>query len=156
MNDLIINPNKTASFSGHRILGQDFDLERVKSSILRLIKDGYDTFLVGMAIGFDTACFKVLLDLKKEFPIKIIACIPCLNQSERFNYKQKEEYEYLLNLADDKIVISKEYTNDCMKRRNKFLVEYSTVLICYLRRDKTGTSSTVNYALKRGVKVILI
>ena len=156
MNDLIINPNKTASFSGHRVLGKDFDLDRVKSSVLGLIKDGYDTFLVGMAIGFDTECFKVLLDLKKEFSIKIIACIPCLNQAERFNCKQKEEYEYLLNLADDKIVISREYTNDCMKRRNKFLVEYSSVLISYLRHDKSGTSSTVNYALKRNVKVIMI
>lgn len=154
--ELVINPNKTASFTGHRILAKDFNKDKLYTEIKRLINTDYDTFLVGMAIGFDTECFKALLEFRKVMNIRIIACIPCLNQSERFNKDQKEEYENLLNLADDKIAIVKEYTPTCMKKRNQFMIDYSSVVIAYLRHDKSGTSSTVNYAVKTNKKVIFI
>ena len=154
--ELLINPNKTASLTGHRILAKDFDKNRLISRLKELILDGYDTFLVGMAIGFDTEAFKCILELKKEYSIKIIACIPCLNQSERFNLKQKKEYDQLINLADDKLVISKEYNSTCMQKRNRFMVEYSTATIAYLRRENGGTANTVAYAIKRGNKVIYV
>ena len=153
---MFINPNKTASFTGHRILGTDFDRDKLYQEIKRLILAKYDTFLVGMAIGFDTECFKALLEFRKAMDIKIIACIPCLNQSERFNKKQKDEYLELLSKADDKIVISKEYTDTCMKKRNEFMVDYSTTIVAYLRKEKSGTASTVNYAIKKGKNVRFI
>ena len=81
-------------FTGHRVLKKDFSDEKVSEVIDKLINNGYKTFLVGMAIGFDTEAFKVLLEIKKDIPLKIIACIPCLNQQARFNLKQKEEYEF--------------------------------------------------------------
>jgi uncharacterized phage-like protein YoqJ len=109
-----------------------------------------------MAIGFDMECFKALLEFKKAIDIRIIACIPCLNQDERFSRSQKEEYNRLLALADDKIVISKEYTNTCMKKRNEFMVNYSSAIVAYLRKEKSGTSGTVNYAIKKGVSVKFI
>lgn len=154
--ELLINPNKTASFTGHRILGKDFNRDKLYAEIKRLVNADYDTFLVGMAIGFDTECFKALLEFRKVMNIKIIACIPCLNQAERFNPKQKEEYLNFLSQADDQIAVSKEYTPTCMKKRNQFMVDYSSVVIAYLRHDKSGTSSTVNYAIKKGVSVKFI
>ena len=156
MSELLINPNKTACFTGHRILSSLFNITRLKSRILELIKEDYDTFLVGMAIGFDTEAFKVLLELKKEIPLKIIACIPCLNQQERFNRKQKEEYEFLLSNADDKVVISKEYTPNCMNKRNRFMVDYSSTVIAHLMRENGGTANTVAYAIKSGRRVIYV
>ena len=153
---MLINPNKTAAFTGHRILGKDFNKDKLYQEIKRLISAKYDTFLVGMAIGFDMECFKALLEFKRAIDIRIIACIPCLNQDERFSRSQKEEYNRLLTLADDKIVISKEYTNTCMKKRNEFMVNYSSVVVAYLRKEKSGTSGTVNYAIKKGVSVKFI
>ena len=123
---------------------------------MELIKEDYDTFLVGMAIGFDTQAFKVLLEIKKDIPLKIIACIPCLNQQARFNLKQKEEYEFLLSNADDKVVISKEYTPNCMNKRNRFMVDYSSTVIAHLMRENGGTANTVAYAIKSGRRVIYV
>ena len=37
MNEMFINPNKTASFTGHRILGTDFDKDKLYQEIKRLI-----------------------------------------------------------------------------------------------------------------------
>lgn len=156
MNETFINPNTTVSFSGHRVLDKNFDKSKIENAVKRCIHQGYDTFLTGMAIGFDTECFRILLELKKSYNIKIISCIPCINQSERFNSKQKEEYEFLLSNADEKIFISNEYSLGCMQKRNKFMVNYSTVLIAYLRREGTGTSSTVKYAIKKGIKIIFV
>ena len=156
MNELLINPNKTACLTGHRILSKDFSKYKLESKIKQLLLDGYDTFLVGMAIGFDSEGFKVLLKLKEEYPLKIIACIPCLNQSEKFNLKQKKEYEFLLSKADDQILISKEYTPTCMNKRNKFMVDYSTAVIAHLTRENGGTANTVAYAIKKGLNVIYV
>lgn len=154
MNDILINPNKTACLTGHRILQKDFDKKRLYLRLEELLKDGYDTFLVGMAIGFDTEGFKVLLDLKNKYDLKIIACIPCLDQSKRFNKNQKEEYDTLLTKADEKILISTEYTPTCMQKRNKFMVDYSSVVVSYLRHERGGTTNTVAYAIKTGRRII--
>ena len=156
MTELLINPNKTACFTGHRILSSSFNKDKLTKKVLELIKEDYDTFLVGMAIGFDTEAFKVLLEIKKNIPLKIIACIPCLNQQERFNKKQKEEYEFLLSCADDKIVLSKEYTPTCMNKRNKFMVDYSSAVIAHLTRENGGTANTVAYAIKNQKLVIYV
>ena len=155
-NIVLINSAKTCAFTGHRTLYKNFDEKIVKKETEKLIKDGYDTFLIGMAIGFDTECFKILLEIKKEQDIKIVACVPCENQSARFNLSQKKEYEKLLSLADEKIVISKEYSKDCMKKRNEFMVNNSSALIAYLKRDYGGTSQTVKLAEKKNIKIIFV
>ena len=51
---------KTCSFSGHRILPKDFDGEEIKKAVYNAVNEGFSTFLVGMAIGFDSVCFNVL------------------------------------------------------------------------------------------------
>ena len=77
----VIDRKKTCAFTGHRILKEDFDGELLRSVIKQIVEMGYDTFLCGMAIGFDAKCFKILEEIRKERKIKIIACIPCLSQS---------------------------------------------------------------------------
>ena len=60
MTEILIKREKTVAFSGHRSLGKDFNKLALCNEIIRLIETGYDTFLVGMAVGFDTECFKIL------------------------------------------------------------------------------------------------
>lgn len=152
----LINPARTCAFTGHRTLYDDFNGETVKKEIEKLLNDGFNTFLVGMAIGFDTECFKILLNLKKENDIKIVACIPCENQAAKFNAAQKKEYFSLIALADEIVIVSKEYTPICMKKRNEFMVNNSSVLIAYLKRDYGGTRQTVKVAEKQGKKIIFV
>ncbi|MDY6367632.1 MAG: SLOG family protein [Clostridia bacterium] len=154
MNDIFINSAKSCCFTGHRILYKDFNKRKVEKIIKDLINKNYDTFLVGMAIGFDTECAKILIELKKEYNIKIIACIPCKNQSARFNKAQKEEYNNLLEKVDERVILSEEYTPTCMKNRNEFMVNNSSVVVAYLKKDFGGTNQTVNYAEKNFKKII--
>lgn len=156
MKEIFINPAKTCAFSGHRILNKFFNKEVIKKTIRSLIKDGYDTFLNGMAVGFDAECFNVLLEIRKTENIKIIACIPCPEQPCKFSEEQKKQYSKMLEIADDKIIISEKYTSNCMKKRNKFMVDNCSVLVTYLKRDFGGTKFTVDYAEKKGIKIIYI
>ncbi len=57
-------------------------------------------------------------------------------------------------LIRDKVVyMSEHYTRDCMFRRNRHLVDNSSVCICYLTGKRGGTAYTVKYAEQEGIMV---
>lgn len=153
---MIIDKIRTCAFTGHRILKSDYNKTELTRIINDIIDGGFNTFLVGMAVGFDTECFKILEELRKKRPIKIIACIPCANQDYKFSPEQKAEYKRMISSADEKIYISEEYTKNCMFKRNMFMVDNSSALIAYLNSDRGGTYQTVNYAKRKNVKVVII
>lgn len=156
MKEIIIEKAKTCSVTGHRVTYKDLNLEKLKEEFIKLIKDGYDTFLIGMALGFDTVCFQTLEKLREENNIKIIAVVPCKNQSYKFTSEQKEEYQRMLQVANETLYISQEYTKNCMIKRNDFLVKNSSSIVVYLRRDFGGTFYTYNKAKKENIKIIEI
>ncbi len=156
MSEFLINKARTVALTGHRIVSKNFNREKLKEIFLSLYDKGYDTFLNGMAIGYDTECFKILTQIKSNKDLRIIACIPCKSQSQKFNSEQKKEYENLLNLADEKIFVNQEYTNTCMKKRNEFMVDNASVLVAYQNRDFGGTANTVRYAQKNNVEIIFV
>lgn len=151
-----IDREKSCAFTGHRYLEDDFDKKLLSEEIFKAIDAGYDTFLVGMAVGFDSECFRLLERIRRVKPIKIIACIPCVNQADKFSEKQRREYFRMLGEADEKIYLSEYYYSGCMQKRNKFMVDNSSLIIAYLRLTGGGTYSTVNYAERQGVKIIRI
>ncbi len=146
----------TCAVTGHRLLKEDFDKNLLRKVFEYLIENGKDTFLIGMAVGFDTECFKLLEELRKSNNIKIIACIPCPTQSLKFSNIQKKEYERMCLASDQKIILSKEYTPYCMQKRNMFMVDNCSVIVCYLREKRGGTANTINYAKKQGTRIIRI
>lgn len=151
-----IEKSITCFVTGHRIMLEDIEEISVEKVFLKLIDGGYRVFLIGMALGFDSMCFRILEKIREEKEIKIIACIPCKSQAEKFCYEEKKEYERMLKSADEKIYISKEYTPYCMMKRNMFMVDNSNVLVAYKRRDKGGAAKTVAYAEKKDCMVIEI
>lgn len=155
MSEFLINKARTCAITGHRILYQQINKDKLKQLFLKVIEDGYDTFLNGMAIGFDAISFNVLEEIRREKDIRIIACIPCLNQSDKFNNSQKIEYERMVLSADESIVLSKKYTTTCMTKRNKFMVDNSDILIAYMSKNFGGTAKTVTYARENDKKIII-
>ncbi len=153
-----IKINKTCAVTGHRVLTKDFDIVALEQIIRETILEGYDTFLVGMAIGFDSYCFRLLEQIRREIKIKLVACVPCRSQSEKFSPQDKHEYVRMVNSADYVILLSDKYTPYCMQKRNKFMVDNSSVLISYLHSNTGGTKNTVEYALKMGktIKSIVV
>lgn len=146
---------KICAFTGHRNLyGYSFDrclLDRVNE---HLIKNGVDTFLCGMAVGFDTECAQSVLTLKEKYDVKLVACLPCANQSDTFSQKNKLIYNTILEKCDEVITLAPVYRSGCMHARDRYMVDNSDVLVCFLRKNFGGTFYTVHYAKKLGKKII--
>ncbi len=150
----MIDKEKTVSLSGNRQLLSDFEKDKVLFVFKNLIKKGFNTFLCGMAVGFDTECFLILKKLREIYPINIYACVPCKDQDKSFSEKEKNIYQKLIKDSDEVILLSEHYYKGCMIVRNKYMVDNSSVLVCYNRKVSGGTFYTVNYAKKRGLEII--
>lgn len=146
----------TVSFTGHRVLRNDFNVDNLNKVINSLLIKGFKTFLVGMAMGFDLKCAEILIEKKKEYNIDIIACVPCKNQDKFFKKEEKEKYQEYLKKVDKIVYFSDEYTNGCMQIRNRYMVDNSSVLVAYLKYFKGGALYTVNYAKKQNKEIIYI
>lgn len=150
----------TCCFTGHRQLppSADGELEaRLERTLRRLIRDGFTYFGAGGARGFDTLAAQTVLRLKDEFDhIRLILVLPCENQADGWSAAEKATYEDIKRRADKTVYVSRAYTDDCMKRRNRHLVDHSAVCVCYLTEYGGGTGYTVQYAEKQGVDVINI
>ena len=148
----------TCCFTGHRDLPQDkyeYIKETTKREVIKLINKGVRYFGTGGALGFDTA--QVVLELKETYPeIKLILVLPCYNQTVKWNREDIEIYELIKSQCDKFVYTSKEYDNQCMFRRNRYLVDNSGYCICYMNKPKGGTAFTVNYAKQKQLEIIKI
>lgn len=149
---------QTACFSGHRKVPARQQAElvlRLNNAVVKLINNGYKYFIAGGALGFDTLAAKTVLNLKTDYPdIRLILALPCQSQTFRWSLGDIEAYETIKNAADKVVYISDSYTKDCMYRRNRYLVDNSSVCICYLTEEGGGTAYTVRYANKNGLLVV--
>lgn len=150
--------NRTCCFTGHRRLSaEQAEVVKVKLkyTLTEMIKEGYLYFGTGGALGFDTLAALTVLELKKEYlRIKLILVLPCVNQTRGWNKKDVEVYDYIKSKCDKCVYTSRDYTDDCMLKRNRHLVDNSSLCICYLNRNTGGTAYTVRYARQKGLKII--
>ena len=149
---------KTVCFTGHRrlpLLKLHAIKKRLYDELNRLIEEGYCYFGAGGALGFDTLAAQTVLSLKQEHPnIKLILVLPCLSQADCWSEKDKAIYEDIKAQADKVVYTSQEYTRGCMFKRNRHLVDGSSVCVCYLTEETGGTAYTVEYAQKNNLRVI--
>lgn len=160
--------NYTVCFTGHRpqklpwkFNENDYrcvDMKnRTKIEIESAIKNGYHTFLCGMALGFDIICAELVLELKKKYPyIKLIGVIPCKNQSDRWTKSQKERYKKIVNQLDSVRCIYNKYEGGCMQERNHYMINNSSLVIALFNGLNGGTKKTIEYAKQQGKKIIII
>lgn len=129
--------------------------ERLKQTVEKLILNGYCYFGAGGALGFDTLAAECVLYLKKQYPqIKLILVLPCKTQTRGWDSEDIAIYEQIKAQADKVVYTSEEYTRGCMFKRNRHLVDNSSICIAYLTESKGGTAYTVNYAKQKKIKVI--
>ena len=152
--------NQTACFTGHRYIpdGQvDLLRERLAMAVGGLIERGYRYFGAGGALGFDTMAALTTLSMKSQYlQIRLILVIPCITQADAWRAADRILYEQIKARADKVVVLQRDYTRDCMFRRNRHLVDHSSACICYLTRTTGGTAYTVGYARRRGLKILNI
>ena len=146
---------RTVCFTGHRKMPSeriDTLARRLKTIIIDLIENGYQYFGTGGALGFDTLAAQTVLELKTEYPyVKLILVLPCQSQTRGWSARDIEIYMDIKSKADKVVYTSQEYTRGCMHKRNRHLVDNSSVCICYLTERTGGTAYTVNYAKDNGL-----
>lgn len=149
---------KTCCFTGHRdipLLQLPIIKSKLKKTIIEYIEKGYCYFGPGGALGFDTLAAQTVLKLKETYPqIKLILVLPCLTQTRGWKEADVKEYERIKGLADKVVYTSQEYTRGCMFKRNRHLVDFSSLCIAYLTKDEGGTAYTVKYAKQNGLNII--
>ena len=112
-------------------------------------------FGAGGALGFDTLAAQAVLKLKERYPdIKLILVLPCKTQTSGWRQTDIDEYERIKAAADKVVYTSEVYYRGCMHKRNRHLVDNSSLCICYLTEDRGGTYYTVNYAKENGLQII--
>lgn len=148
---------KTCAFTGHRQIENDLDAEYLKKIISEFIESGYDTFLCGMAVGFDMIAAETVLELRENYPqIKLVACVPCKGQSRYFTGAEKQRYDKILSECAEVKILSSRYYNGCMQARDRYMVDNCSLLIAYRRKNEGGTHYTVKYALSQNKRICLI
>ena len=152
--------SKTCCFTGHREIPPEKRTEiigRLERIIISLYQKGVQYYGAGGALGFDTIAAQTVIRLRESCPgIKLILVLPCLTQTRGWRPEDVAEYEYIKAQADKVVYTGQQYTSGCMHKRNRHLVDNSSVCICYLTRNSGGTAYTIRYAKKRNLEIINI
>ena len=155
------------SFTGYRpsklpFFGEDDAMcielkRRLVAVIEKLADDGAQEFYSGMALGVDTWCAEAVLELRRRRrDIRLIAILPCREQDAKWSEPDRSRYNDILSRCDKVICISSEYTKDCMHRRNRALVDICDVLVAVYDGQSGGTRYTVDYAAKKGRRIVTV
>ncbi len=138
---------------GKDIIKHKAYLKRLRQTILFIINEyGVTHFISGMAVGFDMDFAETVLNLRDEerYLITLECAIPCYDQTLKWSKPDKSRYDGLLRRTDRFIVISDQYTPECMFKRNRYMVDKSDVIIAFFNGvKKGGTWYTVDYAMKK-------
>lgn len=145
-------------FTGHRPQKLFRPVDDIKidleNEILSAVRDGYRTFISGMAYGTDIWAGTIVVRLKDRFPnLKLIAAVPFPDFSVSWNDEWKRRYEILISRADQVRYICPEYRNDAYMLRNQWMVNHSGRLIAVYSGRSGGTENTIRYARQAGLTI---
>ena len=165
-----MNKNEVCCFSGHRPSDLPWKFKengirflffrfRLKTILKKLIKQGYTTFVSGMALGADLILAEEVLALRDKYiDIKLICAVPCYNQYAKWSEDDVTRYKFILNYADEIVYVSEtDYYKGCMFERNKYIIENSSaILAVYNGKKYGGTYQTLRMAKAARLKIFTI
>ena len=151
-------PARCACFTGHR----QIDAETMTALSRRLIElipalaaRGVTGYYAGGALGFDFIAAITVLNLKQRIPsLSLTLALPCRGHTDRWRQEDKALFARVTERADRVLYISESFAPGCMQKRNRFMVDHSSLCLAYMTASRGGTVQTVRYAEKKGVPVI--
>ena len=156
----------SCAFTGHRQeklpwKGDESDLrcqklkELIADALESVYHSGIKHFICGMATGCDMYFCEAVIELRSAHDdIMLEAAIPWEGQSKNWSDTLKSRYMRLVADCDYYTLIQKGYTPDCLMRRNRYMVDNSSVIIAAYSGTPGGTMSTMLYAMRHGLEVI--
>ena len=158
----------TCCFTGHRPdklpWGTDERDPRclaLKESIARELEGlylrGYRHFISGMAQGVDMYAAEIVLELKEKHPQITLECaIPYERQAVRWPEALRNRYFSIAERCDRETMLQRQYTPDCLRKRNQYMVDHSDIVLAVWNGGPSGTGQTVWYARENGKPVWIL
>ncbi|NCB62750.1 MAG: DUF1273 family protein [Clostridia bacterium] len=163
-----MNREVSCCFTGHRPdklpWGEDetdphcLDLkERIRQELDQAYEKGFRHFICGMARGADLYFGEAVLDLKtRRSGVTLEAAIPCEEQAAHWPERERNRYFRLIASCDYETMVQHRYSAGCMQRRNRYMVDQSSLLIAAYDGMLGGTMYTLTYAMRNKVEVVII
>ena len=128
---------------------------RLYDTVEALALSGFTHFISGMAAGCDLYFCEAVIALRRERPeVTLEAAIPWPGQADRWARPLRLRYRELLDACDYRTVVQNHYDSDCLMRRNRYMVDKSSLLIAVSNGTPGGTMNTMLYALRRGLEIV--
>lgn len=162
----MIQKELSCCFTGHRIEKlpwrndeQDLRCLKLKEKISDAVEAAYHSgmrhFICGMATGCDMYFCEAVIALRNcHSDISVEAAIPCEEQSQSWSAELRRRYDRLVVDCDFYTLVQKHYTPDCLMKRNRYMVDSSSLLIAAYNGRQGGTQSTMLYAMRQGLEII--
>ncbi|MDF2838965.1 MAG: hypothetical protein K0S60_668 [Evtepia sp.] len=130
---------------------------RIASELEQAYEKGFRNFISGMARGTDLYFCEAALSLRECHPdITVEAAIPFMGQADRWLPQDRNRYRALIERCNYETVIQHCYTPGCLQRRNRYMVERSSLIIAAYHGKGGGTLYTLTYAMQRNVDVVIL
>ena len=84
------------------------------------------------------------------------AAIPCDSQADGWPAALRRRYEALVADCDEVSFLQHAYTPGCMQKRNRYMIDRSSLLLACFDGQPGGTRNTILYAMQRGCRVVII
>lgn len=131
----------------------DYVREELRQKVLLAIHDGYTHFISGFVQGTDLWFAKIVLELRKTYPISLEAALP----NKNFVLAKHFKAHRLLAQCNIVGVYSKEQDRSCFIQRNRLMVEFSgRVIAVYDGCTKSNVYAVLQYAHILGREIHLI
>lgn len=161
--------SQTCCFTGHRTErlpwgGDESDprcaalKDRLDQALEAAYGDGYRHFVCGMARGADLYFCEAVLGLRQVHgEVTLEAAVPYQGQADHWPENDRRRRELLLAQCNFETVIQHHYTAGCLSRRNRYMVDKSSLLLAiYDGQPSGGTMYTLHYALGQGMRTVIL
>ncbi|MEG1108757.1 MAG: SLOG family protein [Oscillospiraceae bacterium] len=158
--------SETCCFTGHRMeklpWGSDESdpncrllCKQISDAVEAVFASGVRHFICGMATGCDMYFCEAVIALRAEHEeLTLEAAIPWEGQSKGWSKELKTRYHRLVEECDFYTLVQEQYSSDCLMRRNRYMVDNSSVIIAAYSGRPGGTMSTLLYAMRQGLEII--
>lgn len=152
---------KRCCFTGHRPeklrCTESEVIEQLRTAIASAYKEGFRTFISGMARGVDIWAAQIVLKERIRHPdIQLICALPHPDFEKKWKIVWQKQYADILAEADLVKTICPTFSKSAYQKRNNWMVDNSSLVLAVFNGEPGGTANTISYARKQGVEVVII
>lgn len=153
-----VDRKHTCSFTGHRPERLRFPESKVmpwlESEIRKAVSEGYTTFISGMQRGVDLWAAEIILKLRDEGAnIKLVAAAAFRGMESQWDHSWRKRYKKVLQEADETVYVSGTPGRAAFFKRNRYMVDRSSLVIAVYSGGGGGTKETIRYAEEKEIEV---